>query len=105
MAVKTKISKAYDRLKWSFIRAVLERLGFSDTFVSRMMECVSMVSYSFLLNNEVVGNVHPLRDIRHGDPFNPISSLYAQKSSRVFAKQHMRTAHYKELGCHDIGQN
>lgn len=71
MAVKTDISKAYDRLEWSFVRSALEKMGFCDTWVNWMMECVSTVSYSFLLNNQVVGIVLPERGIRQGDPLSP----------------------------------
>lgn len=51
MAVKTDISKAYDRLEWSFIRAVLVQMGFHPTLIDWMMQCISTVSYSILLNN------------------------------------------------------
>lgn len=64
MAVKTDMSKAYDRIEWSFIYQVLTRLGFHPTWINWIMQCITTVSYSYLINDSVYGNVKPYREIR-----------------------------------------
>lgn len=56
MAVKFDMSKAYDRLEWEFIRCVLSTLGLHNTVVTWIMDCITTVSYSFLLNDSVLVN-------------------------------------------------
>lgn len=71
MAVKTDMSKAYDRIEWEFITLVLKKLGFHETWVQWLMQCITTVSYSYLVNDAVYGSVKPHRGIRKGDPLSP----------------------------------
>ncbi|XP_010468701.1 PREDICTED: uncharacterized protein LOC104748809 [Camelina sativa] len=71
MAVKTDVSKAYDRVEWNFLETIMKVFGFSATWISWIMETVRSVEYAVLINGTPYGKVLPSCGIRQGDPLSP----------------------------------
>lgn len=59
MAIKTDMNKAYDRVEWTFIQALVQKMGYDSQWIKLMMECISSVQYKFLLKGHPRGLICP----------------------------------------------
>ena len=71
MAIKIDLEKAYDRIEWNFIREMLTLFNFPENLIKLIMNCVTSVSTSLLLNGGSVEPFLPSRGIKQGDPLSP----------------------------------
>ena len=71
MAIKLDLEKAYDKLKWPFIRETLMKARLPQLLVEVIMNYVTLTSFNILWHGEKTESFKPTRGVRQGDPLSP----------------------------------
>lgn len=81
------MSKAYDRVEWNFLEAIIIKLGFAGEFVRFILNCITSVSYYFRVNHSNHGRLVPKCRLRQGDPLSPyLFAICAQRLSTILSQ-------------------
>ncbi|XP_020973015.1 uncharacterized protein LOC110269490 [Arachis ipaensis] len=70
--IKLDFQKVYDRVRWSFVDIVLQKMGFGQRWRNWMKECVSSATMSVLVNGSPSKPFKMERGLRQGDPLSPL---------------------------------
>lgn len=71
MALKLDLEKTFDSMEWSLLFQILRSLGFHSKWIHMIKQCISMVSFSILLDGSPFGRFFPQRGLKQGDPLSP----------------------------------
>lgn len=70
--MKLDISKAFDKLNWTFLFNSLHHMGFSAQWIDLIKECVCNSKCSALINGEISGFFYTSCGLSKGDPLSPL---------------------------------
>eukprot|EP00253_Pinus_taeda_P028735 PITA_28735 len=100
MLLKLDLSKAFDKLSWSYIHQMLIAFGFCSSWVRWIMSLITSSHFSILVNGFPSRPFKPSRGIRQGDPLSPFLFVIMAEGLGRHIKQALLSQRLKGISVH-----
>lgn len=57
VALKLDMAKACDQIEWTYVKSVLDQIGFSPLWIKWMIMCISSVNYAICTSGKNFGSI------------------------------------------------
>ena len=91
MLIKADMGKAYDKVSWRYLEAVLKYYGFHVHFIKQILCCIQSPTFSVIINGAPSGWFSSFMDLRQGCPLFPFlfvlcSDMLSRSLNELFHK-------------------
>jgi len=90
MIIKLDMANAFDRVSHQFLKATLEKIGISSTFISRIMECISLPWTAPLINGRPSNYFRSSRGLKQGCPLSPFLYIIMAETLSIHLENQRR---------------
>eukprot|EP00253_Pinus_taeda_P035953 PITA_35953 len=105
MLLKLDLSKAFDKLSWTYIQHMLSAFGFCSMWVRWIMSLITSPQFSILINGIPSRPFKPSRGIRQGDPLSPFLFILMVEGLGRHIKNALLSRQIKGLSVHNTPAN
>lgn len=105
IAIKANMSKAYDRIEWTYLCWILQRMRFLECFCNLIMRYVATVYFQVLINRVLSQKFLLSRDLRQGDHMSPYLFILCVKCLSCLIKEAVDMHKLYHIFRHKLGYN